>query len=383
MPIGFKFKMPNAKRHMLLTSCLLLCGAVFAAGCKGETAGAQGSAPVKYAEARRLMDTICRITVVAETKAEGKAAAGAAFDEILRLIKVFNDYDPESEISRLVALQNQPKRKSTFVSEDLSRCLEQARHVWKASEGAFDPTVGQLVDFWKSAALKDYLPTRDQAKSVTELVGMDKIHFSLMKAKTKEKVDGKERSSETERIGVFFTILGMRLDLGGIAKGYIVRQAALVLKKRGIKGAMVDAGGNIHCLGTRLDGKPWRIGVQDPREVEGAPRIVARISLENLAVSTSAHYYRFFEIGKKRFSHIIDPRTGWPVDKRVGSVTVVGPDAGLCDGYSTAIAVMGPADGIKMIEGMQGYECLVILQDEQGKLTQKRSSGFAAIELRL
>jgi thiamine biosynthesis lipoprotein len=217
---------------------------------------------------------------------------------------------------------------------------------------------------------------------------LDKVEFSQPQRTSGEGSEG---------LGVRFAIAGMRLDLGGIAKGYIAQRAAEVLQRRGISSAMIDTGGNIYCLGTRPDGEPWRIGIRDPRGVEGdEAEILLRISLEDQAVSTSAHYYRFFKIGRQRFSHIINPRTGWPVQETdlspsgsegpvsqsVASVTVVGPDAGLCDGYSTAIAVMGAESGVKMIDKLPSYECYVVTEDAEGNLVERRSRGFAALQAR-
>jgi thiamine biosynthesis lipoprotein len=168
----------------------------------------------------------------------------------------------------------------------------------------------------------------------------------------------------------------MRVDLGGIAKGHAVDRAIAALKDVGVKNALVDAGGDGYALGTRLDGTPWRVGVQDPDRPGDRRQLKAILTLSNVAYATSGDYQQYVEIGGERYAHIIDPRTGQPA-RLAASVTVIAPDCTTADALATAVSVLGPDAGIKLVEGLPGVECLVITRDADG-LKRSASSGFGA-----
>jgi thiamine biosynthesis lipoprotein len=168
---------------------------------------------------------------------------------------------------------------------------------------------------------------------------------------------------------------GMALDLGGIAKGYALDRARLVIENFGVKAALVNAGGDILAVGEKAPGKPWRVGVQDPRRGNA---MVAVASVKDKIVVTSGDYERFFVKNGKRYHHILDPRTGYPATG-LRSVTIVATDGLTADALATAVLVLGPDEGLKLVESIQGIEALLI--DSAGRV--RLSSGAVSIfELR-
>ena len=172
-----------------------------------------------------------------------------------------------------------------------------------------------------------------------------------------------------------FPVEGMRIDLGGLGKGFCADEAVKVLRERRVRGALVAMSGDIYALGLREDGKPWLLGVQDPRSEEG---IVGRVLLTDRAISTSGNYERFVTIQGKRYSHIKDPRTGLPADN-VPSVSVIGPDTLTTDIMDTALSVLGVEEGMKLLKQMDGVEAMFITYPE-GKAQYTRSEGFGEFE---
>ena len=189
---------------------------------------------------------------------------------------------------------------------------------------------------------------------------------------------------------------GMVLDLGGVEKGYIAGRMAGRMQTRGATAALIDAGGDVHALGRRpgnlvpAGGDPrWGVGVQDPRYPGDPEKLYTAVHVRDQAAMTSGHYERGYTIGGERLSHILDPRTGRPVNRHLASVTVVGPDPALADALATGIAVLGVEKGLALVETLRGVECLLLTVPEEDldqadpakvHLVAHRSSGFAALE---
>ena len=191
---------------------------------------------------------------------------------------------------------------------------------------------------------------------------------------------------------------GMGLDLSGVAKGFIIGRMVGRMREFGVKAALVQAGGDIYAIGekpadpTKPGGdRRWGVGVQDPRFPDDPARLFTAIRVKDQAVTTSGHYYRGYTVEGKRFSHIVDPKTGRPVDNHIASVTVVATDPGVADALSTAVAVMGIEKGMAMIEELKDVQCLILEaatpeagapepKPEDVRLIPHRSQGFAAME---
>jgi len=269
-----------------------------------------------------LMGTIVEVTC------EDSFVIDEVFSEMKRLDDLLSKFNPQSEIFRL----NQKKR--LVVSEETFEVIEKAIEFNSLTDGAFDITIGELIDLWKQAIDKKVLPDEKSIRIALVKSGTDKIRLN----KDKREV---------------ILLNGVTIDLGGIAKGFIVDKAIKLVKTRGVDSCMINAGGDIYCLGKR-NKRDWRVGVLDPRN---DAHILKRINLEDNTVATSGDYQQFFEIEGKRYSHIIDPRSGYPVDNHVISVTVLADDATTADALSTAVFVLGKEKGAKIFEvlGVSGF----------------------------
>ena len=173
---------------------------------------------------------------------------------------------------------------------------------------------------------------------------------------------------------------GLRIDLGGLGKGYCADSVVRALRERNVNSALIAIAGDIYALGRRPDGAAWRIGVQDPRYPDDPSRQLTVLALTDKAVSTSGNYQRFVEIQGRRYSHIIDPRTGQAADN-VPSVTVIGPDTLTTDILGTALSVMGVDEGLTLVETLPSVEAMFVVFDKGTNPLITRSSGFAAYEV--
>ena len=290
------------------------------------------------------MGTSVRVAAYHEDDARAQAAVPAALQELRRIDAAMSPYKPDSEISRVNA---RAAREPVPVSAEFAGLLERAREISELTGGAFDITfasVGHLYSF------------RDGRRP-----GPDAIHQRL------PAVDYRHVQVDGDGPTVRFTRPGVRIDLGGIAKGHAVERATAVLRQHGIAHGQVSAGGDTRLLGDRR-GRPWVVGIQDPRNPEA---LVARIPVVDEAVSTSGDYERYFDEQGVRYHHILDPGTGDSA-RAVRSVTVLGPEATATDALSTSVFVLGPERGLALIDGMAGFEAVVV--DAEGRM--RFSSGL-------
>jgi len=303
-----------------------------------------------------MMSTWVRIVAYGPDPDAVARTVDRTFARMAELEHVLSRYDPDSDVSHVNAA---PPGTPVTVSEDTWRVLEAAEVAWKRSGGVFDVTVGPLVSLWREAGQRGSLPSEEELAQARAAVGLDKLRL------------------EPGTRQVTLPVPGMSLDLGGIAKGYIVDQAILFLKSEGVTSALVAGGGDIRLLGRRGDGEPWVTAVRNPATESGEP-FVTVLSLADSAVLTSGNYARYVTIGGRRYSHIVDPRTGWP-EGEVYSATVIGPDATSTDGLTTTLTILGPEQGVKLIESLPGYECLIVT-GEKDNLHLTRSRGFSRYE---
>jgi len=263
------------------------------------------------------MGVRARIVVYAAEEHQARGACKAAFARIAELEQVMSDYRPTSELMRLCARAG---GRAVRISTDLMQVLLKAQQLSKRSGGAFDVTVGPLVKLWRTARRAGRLPSKTEIDAARRLVGWRKLHL-----------DAKRSTARLETPG-------MLLDLGGIAKGYACDQALKTLRSSGIRRALVEMGGDI-VLGEPPPGKSgWLIEVPNPSKMP------QRYVLANRAISTSGDLEQFVEIGGRRYSHVVDPRTGIGVTNRI-TATVIAADCTTSDCLSTAVAVLGEEKG--------------------------------------
>ena len=262
-----------------------------------------------------------RIRLHSSTEDQARAAATAAFSRMAELDRMMSDYRPDSELRRLGAAGDT----WPIVSPDLFAVLERAVAIASATDGAFDPTVGPLVAVWRDARERRQLPERTAIDRARQQVGWRHLHL------------------DPSRLSVRLGRPGMRLDLGGIAKGYIIQQGLGAMAALGVTGALVEAGGDI-VVGAAPPGREgWRIAVA------GANPAFARQAarLTHAALATSGPSAQFVDIGGVRYSHVLDPRTGIGLTNYV-TAHVIAADAATADALATALTVVGP-DGVAAI----------------------------------
>ncbi|MDP2938292.1 MAG: FAD:protein FMN transferase, partial [Candidatus Omnitrophota bacterium] len=242
-------------------------------------------------------DTQVMMGTFVEVISPYKDAPKIVFAEIRQVENLLSKYKEDSEVTKLNQLGK------LKVSLDTLYVLQKAKEFWQLSDGAFDITVGPLIDLWGFTDKKYRLPGREEIEKTLNTVGFDKIIFNISDNVVK------------------FKLPGMKIDLGAIAKGYAVDCAVKKLKEHGIKSCLINAGGQIYCLGDKF-GKPWRIAIRNPRK-DG---LWDYLELKNKAVSTSGDYEQYFSKGNKRYSHILNPKTGYPTDSGIISTTVIAND---------------------------------------------------------
>lgn len=283
-----------------------------------------------------IMGTAIHVELWAPDEAGGQAAIDAVMDEMRRIDASMSPYKPESELSRV---NREASKRPVTVSAELFELIQRAQEFSKQTRGAFDITfssVGYLYDY-----RREVKPSEAQIKQ--KLPAIDYRHVKL---------DARARTIRFARAGV-------RIDLGGIAKGHAVDAGIAIVRQRGFQHALVTAGGDSRILGDHR-GRPWIIGVRDPR---GKPDdMVAALPLQDEAISTSGDYERYFEIDGVRYHHIINPKTGKSVSG-VRSVTVIGPDATTTDALSTSVFVLGLNEGMALIESLPGIEAIIVTPD--------------------
>ncbi len=323
-------------------ACICLVAAILSA------IGAEDRALSRFEFSQVEMAVPLRIVLYAPDESTAKGAARAAFRRFRQLNGVLSDYDPESELRRLCEASGPGK--PVPVSEDLWDVLSHAQSLSERSEGAFDVTVGPVVRLWRRARRQRELPSPERLAAARQLVGPQLVRL------------------HPERQAVELLKPGMRLDLGGIAKGYAVDEALAVLRRHGITRALVDAGGDIG-LGDPPPNRPgWLIGVA-PLERDSRPSRF--LWLSGLAIATSGDTWQHVEIDGHRYSHIVDPRTGLGLTDH-SSVTVIAPNCITADGLASAVSVLGPEKGLGLIDDTPAAAAL-ILRSPKGELQTHES----------
>lgn len=300
----------------------------------------------EYSSDQFLMDTLVSIKAYGKDLASVKEAVAASYREMHRIAELADGFPQPGTAayrsSDVCRINEQAGIKPVRVDSDILAMLLLAKKYNELSNGAIDVTIGPVMDLWGFGGNNPHVPASD------------KISKALALVNCKDLVVNEQAGT------VFLRRAGMKLDLGAVAKGYATEKALQVLKKHGIKKALLDAGGNIRVLGSNLRNSPWRIGVKDPRKSNA---IIAVIPLEDASAVTSGDYYRYFEEDGKRYHHILDPRTGYPASRNM-TVTVVAKDAGLADILSTVFFVLSPDKAMEMAGRIPGVELLLITADK-------------------
>ena len=289
-------------------------------------------------DSRPMLGTEISVYLWHDNDAEGRRLMEAVFAETARIDAVMSTYRPESRISDI---NRRAAAESVDAGPELYGLIEQSLDISVLTGGAFDITyesVGQHYDFRERRRPDADTVEREKSRIDYRLVELDPVSN-----------------------GVRFGKPGVRINLGGIAKGYVVERGVELLRRAGVRNAVVTAGGDSRLLGDRR-GRPFVVGIRDPR-VDG--EVAISLPLEDEAISTSGDYERYFEEDGVRYHHILQPSTGEPA-AGVHSATVIGPDAVMTDALSTSVFVMGVDEGLRLIAGLPEYESIVI--DASGRI---------------
>ncbi len=337
--------------RMFIRFCLAVAG-ISVSGAAGVRvcAGADDSLVAATSRPAAIMGTSCTLTVVLPSEKSTIAQESLAKAEatLRRIESLMSTYRDDSEVRRL---KNASAKQRVALSPETLAVLRASRHFAEVSGGAFDVTAAPLFQLWKRCGKLDRPPTQEEIATARTASSWDA--FTLLE-------DGAVKGNSLAEV-----------DLGGIAKGYGIDRAVETMKEAGCVGGLVEVGGDLRCFGRKPGGHRWRIALRSP----AGPEYAGVLEVESAAVCTSGDYLRFVEIKGIRYSHIIDPRSGLPVDT-MPSVTVIAPDTTTADGLATAISVLGPNKGLELIKSFEGSECLLMVRGSDGRTSFVRSAGF-------
>lgn len=311
----------------------------------------------RFAKTEFHMAVDFEVVLYAQDEAAANLAFAAAFARIAELNRKLSDYDPESELSRLSARAGD--KQLIPLSDDLFAVLRASQRMSEASGGAFDVTVGPLTKLWRRARRQRELPSAERVHEASAAVGHQRL-----------KLDQQTKSAILE-------LPAMRLDLGGIAKGYAVDEALTAIRKVGIQQALVRGSGDIAAADPPPGEKGWKIGLA-PLNPDDPP--LHFVWLANAAVSTSGDARQHLVVDGRRYSHLIDPRSGAPVEGR-SSVTILAPNGLVADSLASAVSVLGLDKGLELVEQTPGAAALLVWEQTGGEPRVVRSNRFPTYEI--
>ncbi|MCK9548526.1 MAG: FAD:protein FMN transferase [Sphaerochaeta sp.] len=286
-----------------------------------------------------MLGTVCRITIYDKPS---DRAFKAAFDRIREIENRMSIHLDESEVSRV---NRSAGTEAIPVSADTFLVVQKALEIARLSGGAFDPTVGPLVQAWDIGGDAPRRPGDEEIAHLLTLVGWQRVVL------------------DEERQTIFLPDEGMVLDLGAIAKGYAADEAARVLKEHGVGSAIVNLGGNVLTVGRKVDGSLWKIGIQDPEQERGGYALI--VELDDTSLVTSGPYERFFTLEGETYHHILDTTTGYPVVNDLISASIITESSFLADALSTTLYALGDERGMAFIKTLEGVEAIVLTADHR------------------
>jgi len=295
----------------------------------------------KYDKTIKLMGSRFDISVVADSSENGEKHISVAIEEIKRIERIISSWDENSETSLIN--QNAGIR-PVKVSKELFDLISRSIQISKITEGSFDISYASMDRIWKFDGSMTEMPSAEAIKRSVEKVGYQNIILNA--------------NDQT----VFLKYKGMKIGFGAVGKGYAADKAKELLQKLGVKGGLVNASGDLNCWGKQDDGKSWKVGITNPLNKN---RIFSWFDIDDRAVVTSGNYEIYVNFNGKRYTHIINPKTGYPASGIV-SVSVFAPKAELADALATSIFVMGTEVGLDLINQLKGVDCIII--DDNNKI---------------
>jgi FAD:protein FMN transferase len=332
----------RSRRRRFLAVVMIIVLLLSITGCSQETVE-----PVN--KTSFVLDTLCSITIY------DKSTDKMFEDSFGKLSDIDDKMSAQKSTSEVSLINKNAGIKPVKVSEETYKVISEGIAYSKLTDGKFDITVGPLVKLWGINTPKARVPRPEEIKAALPLIGYKNVVLN----------DGEK--------SVMLKKKGMSLDLGGIAKGYAGDAVEEILKAAGVKHAIIDLGGNILTIGSKPDKSEWRVGVQNPNKTRGDSLGVVSVSEES--VVTSGIYERYFIKNNKRYHHIMDTKTGYPVDNEVASVTIVTEKSMRADALAKAFC-MGVNKGLKFIEGQKDVEAIFVTKDSKVYITPGLKNKF-------
>lgn len=311
----------------------------------------QINAQIVHIQKTRMLGSPFEITVVAVDSIQGNQFTELAIAEVKRIENLISDWIPTTQISKV----NQNAGIAPVkVDQEVFDLVERAIKISKLTSGAFDISYASMDKIWKFDGTMTTMPTPEAIKKSVALVGYQNIQLN------------------PKDTTIFLQKKGMKLGLGGIGQGYIADKIKALLQAKGCKSGIVNVSGDVFAWGKQLDGTPWKVAIVNPLNKN---KVFATFPLENSAVETSGSYEKYVTFQGKRYSHIIDPRTGYPVSGVV-SVSVFAKTTELADALATGIFVLGIEVGLDLVNQLEGIDCIII--DEKGKVHHSKNIDLTA-----
>lgn len=293
-----------------------------------------------YKEVLLLMGSRFEITAVSDNEVQAKKAIAQGIAEIKRIENLISSWNPNSQTSKIIANAG---IKSVVVDQELFNLIRRSIKISKLTHGAFDISYASMDKIWKFDGSMKVMPD------------------SLSVANSVSKINYKNIILNEEKHAVFLKEPGMKIGFGAIGKGYAANKALDLMEKMNLDGALVNASGDLISWGKDEGGKDWKIGISNPKNKN---QIYSWLTIGETAVVTSGNYEKFVEFNGIKYSHIIDPRSGYPV-KGLSSVTIICPNAELADALATSVFVLGKEDGLKLINQLKGIECILVTDNQK------------------
>lgn len=301
----------------------------------------------------QLLGSPFEITVVAKDTVQGNEYIDSAIAEVKRIESLISDWIPSSQISKV----NQNAGIKPFkVDKEVFDLVGRANKVSQITSGAFDISYASMDKIWKFDGSMKIMPTEEAIKKSVSKIGYRNIIL-----------DAKKQT-------IFLKYKGMKLGLGGIGQGYIADKVKELLQRKGCVSGIVNVSGDINTWGKQVDGKPWTVAIVNPMNKN---KVFATFPLENSGVETSGSYEKFVVFNGIRYSHIIDPRTGYPA-QGVVSVSVFAKQTEIADALATGIFVLGVEVGLDLINQLKGIECIMV--DDKGKIHSSKGIDIKKFE---
>ena len=288
-----------------------------------------------------IMGSKFEFTLVVPNEEIGYINIEEAASEIKRVERMISSWIPESETS---LINENAGISPVKVSDELFKLIDRCIKISEITDGAFDISFGPLTDLWRFDGSMQYMPTPEEIRRSVEKVGYEEIYLNTL-----------ERT-------IFLKKEGMKLNFGGVGKGYAVDKAKELLISKGVLAGMINASGDITTWGTKSTGEKWLIGIENPG---WRKNIFTWIPIVESSVSITSNYKKYVMMNGKRYSHIINPKTGYPVTG-IDKVAVLSKTSELCDALATAVVILGKEDGLALIDQLGGTE--VIIADNLGEI---------------